>query len=188
MAVRRRRPGHCAQAGRDVVPALVRACSSRPRILDGEHLPAWTRMLPGPASRIGRAGETGTPTWPAASRITLDLDARVNRRPLTQVLAPSPSALRDVLLTGLALAVAEAGSERSVLIDLEGHGREDVVDGADVTSTIGWFNQHLPGADRPREAAPGPRPITGSWRWRMVKDVKEQRGPARGRRSLRLLR
>jgi len=72
------------------------------------------------------------------------------------------------------------------LIDLEGHGREDVVDGADVTSTIGWFTSIFPVRIDLGEAAPGPRPITGELAVAMVKDVKEQLGACPRRRSLRL--
>src|SRR5690606_18831463 len=58
--------------------------------------------------------------------------------------------VNDVLLTGLALAVAEwrrergTGDETAVLIDLEGHGREEVVPGVDLSRTVGWFTSIHP--------------------------------------------
>ena len=182
----------CAAAGRDIV--LKPAGTSFRRWSEGlliaaqdprwaSTLPAWTRMLPGPASRIGRRPrDRDTDVAGRTRSITLDLDARVTDALLTQVPGAFTVSVRDVLLTGLALAVAEAGSERSVLIDLEGHGREDVVDGADVTSTIGWFTSIFPVRIDLGEAAPGPRPITGELAVAMVKDVKEQLGglPAGG--------
>ncbi|GGT82780.1 hypothetical protein GCM10010208_01440 [Actinomadura livida] len=55
-----------------------------------------------------------------------------------------------MLLTGLALAVAEwrrdrgVGDETAVLIDLEGHGREEIVPGVDLSRTAGWFTSIHP--------------------------------------------
>ncbi|WP_329200667.1 MULTISPECIES: condensation domain-containing protein [unclassified Streptomyces] len=69
--------------------------------------------------------------------------------------------VNDVLLTGLALAVlnwrrdgdGEGGGDGPsgedpaggrVLVDVEGHGREDVVDGLDLSRTVGWFTTVYP--------------------------------------------
>lgn len=67
--------------------------------------------------------------------------------------------VNDVLLTGLALAVlswrrALPGGAREdaahdpargrVLVDVEGHGREDMVDGLDLSRTVGWFTTVYP--------------------------------------------
>jgi non-ribosomal peptide synthase protein (TIGR01720 family) len=136
---------------------------------------AWTRMLPGPAPRIGRRPRDRDADVAGRTRgITLDLDARVTDALLTQVSAAFAASIRDVLLVGLALAIAEAGGARSVLIDLEGHGREDIVDGADVTPTIGWFTSIFPVRIDLGEAGPGRPPITGEFVVAMVKQVKEQ--------------
>ncbi|TWJ22964.1 non-ribosomal peptide synthetase [Micromonospora endolithica] len=56
----------------------------------------------------------------------------------------------EVLMTGLALAVARWRRERgrgaasSVLLDIEGHGREPVVPGVDLSRTVGWFTSIYP--------------------------------------------
>ncbi len=88
--------------------------------------------------------------------------------------------VQDVLLTALALAVAqwrdrhgrEAGT--AVLVDVEGHGREDIVAGLDLSSTVGWFTSVFPvrldpglGGEQARCAEPA---VLG----RAVKRVKEQ--------------
>ncbi|NUT28536.1 MAG: non-ribosomal peptide synthetase, partial [Streptomyces sp.] len=55
--------------------------------------------------------------------------------------------VQEVLLTALALAVPawRGGPERSVLIALEGHGREEhLLPGADLTATLGWFTSVFP--------------------------------------------
>jgi aspartate racemase len=56
----------------------------------------------------------------------------------------------EVLMTGLALAVARwrrgrgRGEAPHVLLDIEGHGREPVVPGVDLSRTVGWFTSIYP--------------------------------------------
>ncbi|SMD26149.1 non-ribosomal peptide synthetase [Kibdelosporangium aridum] len=49
--------------------------------------------------------------------------------------------LHDVLLAACAWALAEDGL---VSFDLEGHGREDVLDDVDLSRTVGWFTSMFP--------------------------------------------
>ena len=63
---------------------------------------------------------------------------------ITSVPAAFHGGVDDVLLAALGIAVTawrrRRGTETSqLLVDLEGHGREDVVDGADLARTVGWF-------------------------------------------------
>ena len=52
--------------------------------------------------------------------------------------------INDVLLTALAVAYREWTGERSVVIDVEGHGREEIARGLDLTRTVGWFTAIYP--------------------------------------------
>jgi non-ribosomal peptide synthase protein (TIGR01720 family) len=54
--------------------------------------------------------------------------------------------IHETLLTALALAVQEwRGSQgEGVVIDVEGHGREEIVPGADLSRTVGWFTSIYP--------------------------------------------
>ena len=54
------------------------------------------------------------------------------------------SQINDVLLTALALTLQQWMRSRLVLIDLEGHGREDLFPEIDVSRTIGWFTSIYP--------------------------------------------
>ncbi len=66
----------------------------------------------------------------------------------TRLLKEAPSAYRtqvnDLLLAALARAVSRWSGIEDVVVELEGHGREDVFDGADVSRTIGWFTTAFP--------------------------------------------
>jgi amino acid adenylation domain-containing protein/non-ribosomal peptide synthase protein (TIGR01720 family) len=52
--------------------------------------------------------------------------------------------INDVLLTALARAASDWTGQRAVLLDLEGHGREEILDDVDLTRTIGWFTTIKP--------------------------------------------
>ncbi|MCP4660259.1 MAG: amino acid adenylation domain-containing protein, partial [bacterium] len=52
--------------------------------------------------------------------------------------------INDVLLTALVRAVARWTGQRSLLLELEGHGREELFAGLDVSRTVGWFTTTCP--------------------------------------------
>ncbi|WP_411107764.1 amino acid adenylation domain-containing protein [Streptomyces sp. cmx-4-9] len=82
--------------------------------------------------------------------VTQKLSAECTTALLTTVPAAFNAGVNDVLLTALALAVADwrrsrgGGEDNAVLVDLEGHGREEFVDGVDLSRTIGWFTDVHP--------------------------------------------
>ncbi|MFL6140895.1 MAG: non-ribosomal peptide synthase/polyketide synthase [Labedaea sp.] len=84
------------------------------------------------------------------------------------LLREAPSVYRtrinDVLLAALAFALSRWTGGDRVVIDLEGHGREDVFDGVDLSRTVGWFTTVYPVA---LDVAPG------GWRDR-IKSVRRQ--------------
>ena len=52
--------------------------------------------------------------------------------------------VNDVLLTATAQAVSAWTGSTSVLVDLEGHGRDGLLDGVDLSRTVGWFTTLFP--------------------------------------------
>ncbi|MFD4395263.1 amino acid adenylation domain-containing protein [Kitasatospora sp. NPDC058478] len=93
-------------------------------------------------------------------------DRRTARHTLTgdeteALLRRVPGVLRaqvhEVLLTALAQALAAQGhaGDGGTVIDLEGHGREEILDGVDLSRTVGWFTTIYPVLlDVPAELAP----------------------------------
>jgi amino acid adenylation domain-containing protein/non-ribosomal peptide synthase protein (TIGR01720 family) len=59
-----------------------------------------------------------------------------------------PEALRarinEVLVTALAQTLGDWTGSQTILIDMEGHGREGVFDDVDVSRTVGWFTSLFP--------------------------------------------
>lgn len=52
--------------------------------------------------------------------------------------------INDVLLTALVKAFEQWTDQRSLLIELEGHGREDIFDDVNLSRTVGWFTTLFP--------------------------------------------
>ncbi len=87
----------------------------------------------------------GTGNAQATSRtIFVALDAEETRRLLFEVPKTYRTQINDVLLTALVEALRHWTGERRFLIDLEGHGREDLFEGLDLSRTVGWFTSIFP--------------------------------------------
>ncbi|WP_378186683.1 amino acid adenylation domain-containing protein [Aquimarina sp. W85] len=52
--------------------------------------------------------------------------------------------INDVLLAALGISIQRVFGNDSVVLDLEGHGREGIIDGIDITRTVGWFTSLYP--------------------------------------------
>ncbi|GAA0603000.1 hypothetical protein GCM10010174_19080 [Kutzneria viridogrisea] len=112
--------------------------------------PLWTSMLGGTDPLLsGRALDPAVDVAATVREVELTLSTKDTEALLTAVPAMFHAGVNDVLLTGLALAVARWREQRGlsgdgVLVDLEGHGREEIVDGLDLTRTVGWFTSLFP--------------------------------------------
>jgi non-ribosomal peptide synthase protein (TIGR01720 family) len=52
--------------------------------------------------------------------------------------------VRDLLVSALALVIQKWSQHDKVLLDIEGHGREDLFEKVDISRTIGWFTSVFP--------------------------------------------
>ncbi|MFC4051754.1 non-ribosomal peptide synthetase [Actinomadura syzygii] len=145
-----------AGGGLDPVPTSYRRWAQRLAAAASDpartaELPFWEDVLATSDPLLGaRPLNPAADTFGTARHLTLDLPADVTEPLLTDVPAAFHGRVNDVLLTGLALAVAEWRRDRgitddtAVLIDLEGHGREEIVPGVDLSRTAGWFTSIFP--------------------------------------------
>jgi amino acid adenylation domain-containing protein/non-ribosomal peptide synthase protein (TIGR01720 family) len=100
----------------------------------------WTGITarPVPVDRDGRN------TIGSAATVSVRLD-RADTDALLRAVPPVyATQVNDVLLTALGRVLARWTDAESVLIGLEGHGRQEVVPGVDVSRTIGWFTAEYP--------------------------------------------
>ena len=108
-------------------------------------LPDWTAILDGPNEPIGhRALDPAVDLGHTRDRVSVELSAEITDAltgPLTRAYRAT---VNDVLLTALAVAV-RSDSSSSFLVSVESHGRdEDLVPGADLSRTVGWFTSTHP--------------------------------------------
>jgi amino acid adenylation domain-containing protein/non-ribosomal peptide synthase protein (TIGR01720 family) len=107
----------------------------------------------------------GEETESTARSLSLALGAAETRSLLQQVPRAYHTQINDALLTALALAVADWTGGSRLLVDLEGHGREETVAEVDTSRTVGWFTSLFP-VLLDLGAAPGPGEA--------LKSIKEQ--------------
>ncbi|MFJ3635457.1 condensation domain-containing protein [Streptomyces sp. NPDC090112] len=108
--------------------------------------PYWNGVVrPGAGIAGRRPLDPGRDHEDRAGRLVLSLPAATAGPLLTSVADRLGADANEVLLTGLALALARwrpCGPE--VLVELEGHGREDIGAEADLSRTVGWFTTLFP--------------------------------------------
>ena len=129
---------HAIKAG--VRPALApvttslrgwaKALATQDRVAE---LPRWIETL-APEPLLGSRALDGD-TRAESGKVTVTLPKHLTDALLTAVPTTFGSAVDELLLAALAQAVG-----RSVLVDVERHGREEeLVPGTDLSRTVGWF-------------------------------------------------
>lgn len=116
-----------------------------------EELSLWTSILRDPGMPVcDDLIDSSRNVASARKSLSLVLPTDHTKQLLTTVPKTFHGSINDVLLTALALSVCEWRHQfvdsmgKSVLVDLEGHGREDIFAGADVSRTMGWFTSRFP--------------------------------------------
>src|SRR5690606_28635264 len=113
----------------------------------------WLGIVDGPDPRVGnRPLDPATDVDGAATYLEAVLPTDLTSRLLTVVTAAYSCGPDQGLLGVLAVAVAQwrrqrgitDGDDGTVLIDVEGHGREPLVEGLDLSRTVGWFTSIYP--------------------------------------------
>jgi len=97
-----------------------------------------------PALPVDFSAELNTNTEAAARTVELSLGATETNALLHDVAAAYHTEINELLLTALVLACVPWTGRRRLLVDMEGHGREAVFDGVDLSRTVGWFTTIFP--------------------------------------------
>ncbi len=109
-----------------------------------EELNDWQRLMAGAPGDLPRDNPTGQ--W--RNHHGRSLQTRLDKTRTRQLLQVAPATYRtqinDLLLTALARVMTRWSGHASSLIELEGHGREELFDGIDLTRTLGWFSTLYP--------------------------------------------
>jgi amino acid adenylation domain-containing protein/non-ribosomal peptide synthase protein (TIGR01720 family) len=86
----------------------------------------------------------GANTEAYARVVSVSLTAEETQVLLHEVPTAYRTQINDLLLTALAQSFTQLTESRTLLVDLEGHGREAIFDGVDLSRTVGWFTTIFP--------------------------------------------
>lgn len=86
----------------------------------------------------------GENTEASSTSILVELSKAETQALLRDVPAAFHTEINDVLLAALVEALSESTGSRTLLVDLEGHGREEIVPDVDLSRTVGWFTTIYP--------------------------------------------
>ncbi|WP_426811136.1 amino acid adenylation domain-containing protein [Pseudomonas sp. WOUb67] len=104
----------------------------------------WQSQLEGVDAQLPQDRADGS----LHGRHTATVHARLDRQQTSRLLQQAPAAYRtqvnDLLLTALARVIARWTQRDEVLVQLEGHGREDLFEAVDLTRTVGWLTSLFP--------------------------------------------
>ena len=106
--------------------------------------PYWLSLFADPVTRMPVDYENGINLAASARTVTVSLNADATRALLQEVPAAYRTQINEVLLTALARSLGQWTHAPSMLLDLEGHGREEIFAGVDLSRTVGWFTTIFP--------------------------------------------
>jgi amino acid adenylation domain-containing protein/non-ribosomal peptide synthase protein (TIGR01720 family) len=100
---------------------------------------SWDQVKNLPVEHPGGANRVAS-----ARSVEVSLREEETRELLQEVPAASRIRIDEVLLTALALAFEGFTGFRRLVVDLEGHGREEIFEDVDLSRTVGWFTAICP--------------------------------------------
>ncbi len=137
-----------------------------------ELAPAWRQVGAVPVALPAVRPETDTAA--SAGKLAVQLDVETTRMLLGEVPAAFHAGIHEILLIAFAVASAEflGTGGAPVVIDVEGHGRQEELaapdEHVDLSRTVGWFTTKYPVAlhvGGPQGACPGLRCWPAMRRW-----------------------
>ncbi|MFI6182210.1 amino acid adenylation domain-containing protein [Nonomuraea sp. NPDC051191] len=110
---------------------------------DGE-LPHWTRATGAPGRADVPLDREGPNLVASGRRTTVSLDEETTRALLRDVPGVYRTEVNEVLLAALARTLGDWTGRTDLLLATEGHGREEIFPGTDLSRTVGWFTTYFP--------------------------------------------
>ncbi|HYP26889.1 MAG TPA: amino acid adenylation domain-containing protein, partial [Blastocatellia bacterium] len=111
----------------------------------------WLDLLGRPLPPFPVDFPDGDDTASSARVVSCELTREQTRALLQEVPEAYHTQINEALLAGLVRAYGRWGGGPGLVVDVEGHGREEVVEGVDLTRTVGWFTTIYPVAVECRE-------------------------------------
>ncbi|WP_026906946.1 non-ribosomal peptide synthetase [Paucisalibacillus globulus] len=109
-----------------------------------KELEYWRGLHGHDMKRVKRNKETQSPSGHTISHKTVVLDRDFTHDLLTKVNRAYSTEINDILLAALVLTLGTFNQSDKLLLNLESHGREQLLDEVDITRTVGWFTSQYP--------------------------------------------
>lgn len=138
-----------------------------------QELQYWTADARKLHARLPADYAQGKNTAESSRGLSVNLSDEETRLLIQRVPSAYRTRMNEVLLAALAQTLSEWTGQSRVLVDVEGHGREEIIRGLDLSRTVGWFTTIYPALLEPRSVSDPAQAL---------KSVKEQlrRVPNRG--------
>ncbi|GAB4190120.1 MAG: hypothetical protein Fur006_31930 [Coleofasciculaceae cyanobacterium] len=104
----------------------------------------WVSVSRQSVSRLPVDHHNGANAIACVRTMSVSLGVEETRALLQEVPATYRTEINDVLLTALVQVFAQWTGGQSLLVDLEGHGREAIANDIDLSRTVGWFTTIFP--------------------------------------------
>jgi len=109
-----------------------------------KELTYWSNISTPKITHFPVDNKGGDNTKASACSIKVSLNEKETRALLQEVPKAYHTQINDILLTALVQVLATWSGSNSVIIDLEGHGREEILPDVDLSRTVGWFTTIFP--------------------------------------------
>jgi amino acid adenylation domain-containing protein/non-ribosomal peptide synthase protein (TIGR01720 family) len=129
----------------------------------------WREIVTAAGRSLPRDFARGDNTVASSETVEVALSEEATRALIRDIPTAYRTRIDEVLLTALAQALCRWTGEPAVVVDVEGHGREDVFADVDLSRTVGWFTTLYPVRLTPGgEDDPGAALKSVKERWRAV--------------------
>ncbi|MDD5035034.1 MAG: amino acid adenylation domain-containing protein, partial [Methylococcaceae bacterium] len=108
------------------------------------HAEYWQELAQGDLPDLPVDHAEGSRQERHAAHVSQELSEAETQALLRDAPAAYHTEINDLLLTALAQTLAGWSQNPTVLIDVEGHGREDLFEEVDLSRTVGWFTSLYP--------------------------------------------
>ncbi|OIK28411.1 non-ribosomal peptide synthetase [Streptomyces malaysiense] len=104
----------------------------------------WARAVPDTAAAVPDGPEHGVNTYASQRAVTVRLGPEDTSVLLHTLPETYRTQVNDVLLGALGRALCAWSGRDRVVVDVEGHGREELFPELDISRTVGWFTTRYP--------------------------------------------
>ncbi|EJQ37641.1 amino acid adenylation domain-containing protein [Bacillus cereus BAG5X1-1] len=104
----------------------------------------WQDIAKAEPKFLPKKQELITDKFENSKTISISLDKEKTMNLLRKSNRAYNTEINDILLTALLIGTRELTGENSIKINMEGHGREEILEDIDISRTVGWFTTMYP--------------------------------------------